>query len=280
MAKGSFKNIEKMLGKADLHIHSNYSDAKPTIEEILDYVDKKTELDLIAITDHDTIDGAVEAQRIAKIKKYHFDIIVGEEVSTKEGHIIGLFLKKAVPSGLSAHDTVKNIKAQNGIVFAPHALRHIRFNTGKVNVDGVGFTVLLKEKKYIDAIETINATPTLYEDNLKAMFFNDVFLFKAEVGGSDAHILDAIGMGYTVFEGKTAGELKEAILHAQTRSLNKRWKLISLFKYLFFFFPKGLRLFLNTLVHGRRPKRMQIINIPTKLAGLSKESLERDDHKW
>ena len=80
------------LGKADLHIHTNYSDGKPSVEEILEYVQNKTDLDVIAITDHDTIEGAVLAKKIASEKKYRFEVIIGEEVSAQEGHIVGLFL--------------------------------------------------------------------------------------------------------------------------------------------------------------------------------------------
>ena len=59
------------LGKADFHIHSNFSDGKPTPAEILDYIEEFTDLNVIAITDHDTIDGALEAERLMKLKKYN-----------------------------------------------------------------------------------------------------------------------------------------------------------------------------------------------------------------
>jgi len=249
------------LGKADLHIHTNYSDGKPSVEEILEYVQNKTDLDVIAITDHDTIEGAVLAKKIASEKKYRFEVIIGEEVSAQEGHIVGLFLEKSVPGGLSTLESIKKIKEQNGIVMMPHCLRHIRFNTGKKNVDGVGLATLIREKNNIDAIETINATPTFHKDNLKAMFINDALLFKAGIGSSDAHILDAIGMGHTLFEGKSAQELRVAIENCQTKALDKRWGFFGLFNYAFFFLPQGIRLFLNTLIHGRRPKQPQIINV-------------------
>lgn len=259
------KKIEEKvaeLGKADLHIHSNFSDAKPSVEEILDYVQNKTDLDVIAISDHDTIKGALLAQELMKKKKYRFQLIIGEEVSTQEGHVIGLFLKNQIKKGLPAHEVIKKIKNQGGLALMAHPLRHVRVNTGNKNLDGLDLMTLLKEKRGIDAMEVINGTPTFVKDNLRAMFFNDSMLFKAEIGSSDAHILEAIGMGYTIFEGSTAAELKQAILSNQTRALNVRWGAMGLFKYLFFFLPKGLRLFVNTLLHGRRPKRIQLINIP------------------
>lgn len=250
------------LGKADLHIHTNFSDAKQTVEELLRYVQDKTTLNVIAITDHDTIKGALFAEEFMAKNDYRFELIVGEEISCKEGHVIGLFLKKAIEPGLSAHEALVEIKKQGGITVMPHPVRHVRANMGKKIADGVGFMTLLHEKRNIDAIEGINATPTLYKDNLKAMFLNDSLLYCAEVGGSDAHILEAIGMGYTVFEGTTVPELKKAILSCQTRACNSRWDLFNLFKYLFFFLPIGFRLFVSTLIHGRRPKRPQIVNFP------------------
>lgn len=256
------EKIEK-LGKADLHIHSNFSDARPSIEEILDYVQNSTQLNLIAICDHDTIDGALKAKRLIKHKKYRFDVIIGEEISTKEGHILGLFLNEKIVSGRSAHDTILEIKKQGGLAIAAHPLQHVRFKSrSAILMDGIGFVTLLKEKENLDGVETINATPTLSKVNHGARFLNDTLIMKAEVGSSDAHILHAIGKAYTVFEGTTAAELKDALLNCQTKSVSAKWNFTSLMRYLFFFLPKGLRLTFNTLIHGRHKKRPKLINFP------------------
>ncbi|MFA5926938.1 MAG: PHP domain-containing protein [Patescibacteria group bacterium] len=247
------------IGKADLHIHSNFSDAKPSIEEILEWTQKKTDLDIIAITDHDTIDGALLAQKIAKTKKYRFEIVVGEEISTKEGHVLGLFLTEKIKPHLTAHETLKQIKSQGGVSIAAHPFNYTRLNGGKMTLnDGIGMITLFKEKDLVDAVETVNATPTRNRENLSAQFMNDTVLFRAETGGSDAHILDAIGMGQTLFEGRHATELKDALLHNQTKAISKRWRLMALLRYLYFFLPKGLRLFFYTLFHGRRAKRPEM----------------------
>ena len=266
------------LGKADLHIHSNYSDAKPGIGEILEYVQNKTDLDIIAITDHDTIDGALYAKRLMKKKKYRFELIVGEEISTKEGHVIGLYLNEKITSGLTAEETIMIIKKQGGLVLAPHPLRHIRIKTGKNIIDGLDFLTLIKEKKNIDAIETLNNTPAFYKDNLRASFFNDTFMLKSEIGSSDAHMAEAIGMGFTVFEGKTASDLRDAILSCQTRAFHKKWKILGIIKYLFFFLPGGFRLAINSIFHSRNPKRIQMINLPKKnIKQIAKQLKERSN---
>lgn len=268
MHKTKIKKIDEIidhLGQADLHIHSNFSDAKPSIEEILEYVEKKTDLNVIAITDHDTIEGALKAQKIVKEKDYRFEVIVGEEISTLEGHVLGLFLKKVIKSGLSVEETLRLIKEQNGVTIAPHPFYHTRMNNGKtILMDGIGLITLLKEKDKFDGIEVLNATPVLRKDNVRAGFINNALLVISETGSSDAHILDAIGKGYTLFEGRTTQDLREALKNGQTRAGSRDWNFMALFRYLFFFIPSGFRIALFSIVHGRRKKRPQIINCPRK----------------
>ena len=259
------KKIEDIahLGKADLHIHSNHSDGRPSILEILNYVEEKTDLSVIAITDHNTIDGALEAKEILKQKEYRFEVITGEEVSSQEGHILGLFLKEKIPAGLHAHEVLKKIKEQGGITIAAHPFQSTSIrNPHEPMMDGVGLVTLIKEKEGFDAVEVVNATPTLGKENIRAAFINRTLMLKAETGSSDAHIVEAIGMGYTLFEGKTASDLRSALRYEQTQAMHTKWTLIALFKYLFFFIPKGFRMFVYTIFHGRKRKSPQIVNIP------------------
>lgn len=264
----------KNLSKADLHIHSNFSDATPSIEDILDHIETKTDLQVIAITDHDTVDGAKHALEIAKNKKFRFDIIVGEEVSTQEGHILALFINETIPPKLSAHETIKLIHKQGGLAIPAHPFYYSRLNSGQtIWADGVGAMTLLQEKEHIDGIETINATPTFAEENLKAKYLNRTILLKSEIGSSDAHILDAIGKGYTLFEGRTANDLRKAIEKKQTQAMNDKWDILGFFRYLYFFLPEGLRTFLKTIILGPRKKRIELIAFPSK-AKIKKELSE------
>jgi len=254
------KNIEKLagvrLGKADLHIHSNFSDGRPTVEEILDYVETKTDLDVIAITDHDTIDGAYFAKQLMEKKKYRFELIIGEEISTAEGHLLGLFLTKPIPAKISLHEAIKEIHRQGGLAIVPHAFQDTRMRNNKnITMDGIGMKNLLKEKRNIDGIEIINATPTLSAENLKAALINEVSILQAETGSSDAHIVEAIGKGYTAFEGKKAIDLRRAINRNQTKAFDEKWTVLALLKYLFFFIPIGLRIFWYTISHGKLEKK-------------------------
>jgi hypothetical protein len=137
-------------------------------------------------------------------------------------------------------------------------------NGGMLLARGIGTVSLLKNASLIDGMEIINATPTYGEENLRAKFLNRTLLFKAETGSSDAHILEAIGKGFTLFEGKSAADLREAIEEHQTQAFNSKWDILGLLRYAYFFYPKGLRVFYNTLIHGRHEKRLEIIKFPSK----------------
>lgn len=245
MNKNKFTKLENFigLGKADYHIHSNYSDGKPTVEEILEYAENKTDLDVIAIVDHDTIEGVQKALELTKLKKYRFDLIVGEEVSTTDGHIVGLYLSSKIEPGKSAQETVDEIKRQGGIAIASHPFQHTRFsNDQMVTMDGIGSKVLYDLRFDLNAVETVNATPTLADENVGVTAMNRTLLRIAELGASDAHIKEAIGMGYTAFEGNTAEDFRQAIKTHQTTAIYGRWTVLALLKYLYFFIPVGVRL--------------------------------------
>ncbi len=259
MAQKGLKKIEELrgLGKADYHIHTNYSDGRPTVQEVLDHVQEHTDLDVIAIADHDTMKGAFEAQTLMQKGSYRFEFILAEEVTAKEGHILGLFLKEEIPAGLTTQEVIKRIHSQGGLAIAVHPFEQSSWNNAERPVmNGVGFMTLFKIGNQFDGMEIVNATPFLADENLRASLVNKTFIFQAETGGSDAHIVEAIGMGYTLFESasgrKTAKDFRWAIHHHQTRAMYAKWTLLALIKYGFFFFPMGLRMLINTIVHGKK----------------------------
>jgi predicted metal-dependent phosphoesterase TrpH len=102
--------------KADLHIHSDHSDGLARIPDIMEYVQHKTDLKVIAITDHNTMEGALFAKSLQDL--YDFEVIVGEEISSKSGHVIGLFLQQSISRG-SAGETIARISEQDGIAIVP-----------------------------------------------------------------------------------------------------------------------------------------------------------------
>jgi predicted metal-dependent phosphoesterase TrpH len=166
--------------RVDLHVHSHYSrDSMLRFETIIDRVARRG-LDGIALIDHNTIAGAQELAGIAP-----FTVIVGEEIKTAEGEIVGLFLHEGIPGGLPPEETIAAIRAQEGIVCIPHP-------TDRLRTSPLKRTALLRVLDRVDALETINARVILRADNLEAQALaQDRGL--AQYGGSDAHSSTEIG---------------------------------------------------------------------------------------
>ncbi len=220
------------MGRADLHMHTRYSDGAPTVAALLAHVARQTRLDVIAVTDHDTIIGAHAACVIREQAGYPFEIIIGEEVSTRQGHLVGLFLSERIPPGLSAADTVTAIHEQGGLAFAPHPFFHAEQIEGRpITMEGLG---LLIDGLALDALETINGTPTLGPSNRRAARHNARGRRLPALGNSDAHIVAAISKGYTTFPGTTAGDLRAAILAGTTRPHAQPYSLRELLAYVHF----------------------------------------------
>lgn len=213
--------------RADLHMHTNFSDGWPSPTALVDHVAAHTDLKVIAVTDHDTIEGALRAaERSAKTGR--IEVVVGEEVSSRDGHILGLFLERRVRPGMTAAATLHAIHDQGGLAVAPHPFwrthRTVR-NGGAVH--GVGW---LAAELEFDAIEVENATPGFYVFNRMAHRLN-LGLGATETGSSDAHILDAVGRAYTEFRGRTAADLRKALESGETSAGRSRYKAVGLVRY-------------------------------------------------
>jgi predicted metal-dependent phosphoesterase TrpH len=154
-------------------------------------------------------------------------VIVGEEVSSRDGHIVGLFLERRVKPGLSAAATVHAIHEQGGIAVAAHPFWRTQRQRRSAPVHGVGW---LAAELGFDAIEVENATPGFYVFNQLARRLN-MGLGAAELGGSDAHIVDAVGRAFTEFPGKTPAALRKAIEMAETRAGRRRYRAVGLMRY-------------------------------------------------
>jgi len=178
--------------KYDFHTHSKYSADGRGEPELM--VKKAIEQGLsgIAVTDHNTIRGGVEAK---KYETSDFEVIVGSEIMTDRGEVIGLFLSEEVKSK-SFMDVVDEIKDQNGFVVVPHPFDTIR-----------GKSVFPKEEdvRFIDNMEVFNSRCVLTNYNKKAANFagkNAVNI----IAGSDAHFLREIGSGGVVTESENIYE--------------------------------------------------------------------------
>lgn len=178
--------------RCDLHIHTMYSpDSKTTPEQIISRC-KKTGIDCIAVTDHNTIAGAVELKRIAPFK-----VIVSSEIHTRDGEVIGYFLSEEIPGKLPALETVRLIKKQGGLACVPHPFDILRGSA--INRDSLD--EILQE---VDIIETFNARSFYRHYNTMARQFAAQHNLPASAG-SDAHTPEEIGKTYVEmpdFDGK------------------------------------------------------------------------------
>lgn len=205
-----------MWGKADIHIHSDHSDGTASIPQIMEYVQHHTDLDVIAITDHNTIEGARFAASLAEL--YDFEVVVGEEISSREGHIIGLFLTDEIPAGMSARETIAAIEAQGGIAIVAHPFS----NQGVFGPFGRNRFADAVNDWAFHALEIYNSLPFLVWANSVAAKMLAGGHGVAATGGSDAHYLQAVGKGYTLFRGSTADDLRRSILSLETRAQSER----------------------------------------------------------
>jgi predicted metal-dependent phosphoesterase TrpH len=184
-------------------------------------------LDVIAVTDHDTIQGALWAADYATQLGGGPEVIVGEEVSTRNGHVVGLFLEKRIRPGQSAASTVAAIHEQGGLAFAAHPFWRSQSQARGRRVHGVGWQAADLD---FDAIEVDNSTPGFYLFNQMALRLNEEAGL-APLGNSDAHILDAIGRSYSSFPGQTAAALRQAIEERRTEAHRRRYAPLALVRY-------------------------------------------------
>lgn len=212
---------------ADLHMHTRYSDGRPTVRALLDHVAHMTTLGVIAITDHDTIEGALEAHALQAA--YPFEIIVGEEVSSREGHILALFIEQRIQPALSAAETIAAIHERGGLAIAAHPFL-TTWTVGRQDaaMQGVGKRIGTLP---FDGVEIDNSTPFLSRANIRARTYNRSHQRLAEIGNSDAHIVEAVGKSYTRFPGTTAADLRSAILRRQTAARRVRYRVPELLAY-------------------------------------------------
>lgn len=199
---------------ADLHIHTTASDGVASPAEVVDWVCARTDLKVIAIADHNTNVGALEAASIVAARGLPLEVIVAQEVESADGHIIGLWTPDLVRPSMSAADTVAAIHAQGGYAvaahpFAPRLWSHAGLDRGRRKVyDCVDY----------DAMEVANSTPLLFVANWMAQIYQHSQGTRfACTGGSDAHILQVIGTSRTYFPGETAADLREALHQRITR---------------------------------------------------------------
>lgn len=170
--------------RVDLHSHTMWSGDSTTTPEEVEEAVVAAGLDVLCITDHHAIKGAAELAGRLPCR-----VIVGEELRTHHGEIIGLFLTERIPFGIPHAEAAEAIRAQGGVVYVPHPFDPMRRNMAAPALHE------LAEAGLLDAVETINAKTSLASLNRRAAEFAEQFDLAAGAG-SDAHVPLALGSAY------------------------------------------------------------------------------------
>lgn len=170
--------------RVDLHSHTMWSGDSTTTPEELERAVAETGIDVVCITDHNAIRGAEQLACSLGCR-----VIVGEELRTHAGEIIGLFLRERVPFGVPPREAAARIRDQGGLVYIPHPFDPMRRNLAEPAL------VDLTETGMVDAVEAFNAKTSLPHLNERAARFAARYDLAAGAG-SDAHVPDAIGAAY------------------------------------------------------------------------------------
>jgi len=171
--------------KFDLHVHTNWSDSRSSVQQVLEAASRKA-LDGLAITDHNTVGGAQEALRSAQ----RLFVIPGEEVETRQGEILALGVEEPLPPGLEAREAVDGIHGQGGLAVAPHPTVPL-LNT---------LPISLLRSLPLDAVEVFSSiTPLAWRYARRNMrLAEDLGL--PMVAGSDSHHHGTVGDAYTLID--------------------------------------------------------------------------------
>lgn len=168
----------------DLHSHTLWSkDCLTQFETILRLCERRG-IDRIAITDHNTAEGALKLHRLAPER-----IIVGEEIMTTQGELLAYFVRETVLPGLTPLETIKRLRDQGAAISVSHPFDRLRKGAWQ-EAD------LLRIIEYVDAIEVFNARCMFPQDNVKAQAFADRHGLRG-TAGSDAHTAAEYGRALT-----------------------------------------------------------------------------------
>ena len=206
------------MGKADLHIHTNHGDGLDSIELIFDHVASETDLDVIAITEHDCLEVALRARETWARRGYDFDFVTGVELTTLEGHLIALYLEEPVASLQRVEATVEAVHRQGGVCVVPHPMSWLTRSIGPSAMERVHAA-----GQRFDAMELASGSPPAKVALAKARRLNRRKYRLPSVGASDAHFRQAIGSGYTRFEGRTSADLRATFAAGKTTGKQREY---------------------------------------------------------
>jgi predicted metal-dependent phosphoesterase TrpH len=191
-------------GQADLHLHTLASDGLMSARNLVDYVEHRTDLDVIAITDHDETSASLEGREWAARQGYRVQVVPGVEVTTRDGHLLALFVEERPPALRTAFATAEWVAERGGVCIAPHPFTRWTHSLSQRAMRA------LVNSRLLSGVEVLNASLAGRASRPHAMLFAEQHGL-AGIGASDAHMLSMVGLARTRFAGRTPLELKQAI---------------------------------------------------------------------
>jgi predicted metal-dependent phosphoesterase TrpH len=177
--------------------------------DLVDFVEHQTNLDVIAVTDHDETSSALEAREWAARRAYRVQVIPGVEVTTRDGHLLALFVEERPPALRSLQPTADWVLSHGGLCLAPHPFTHW---THSLNRRALCEAV---ERGLLAGMEVLNASLAGRPSRPHAVRFSHEHQL-ASIGSSDAHMQCMVGLARTRFAGRTPQDLRDAIVNATT----------------------------------------------------------------
>jgi predicted metal-dependent phosphoesterase TrpH len=199
----SRESTERRYLQGDLQVHTAHGDGMASARELLAHVEEHTDLALLAVTDHDDIEGALVAREEHARGRFHFDLVPGIEVTTRSGHLLALWVDESIPSFKSLEETVARIHRAGGLAVLPHPFSPLTRSVGRRALERV--LAIEDTATHPDGIEVANTTLAGTVTRGRPLRLNRERYGLAETGGSDAHFLEGVGSAYTLFE-QRAGE--------------------------------------------------------------------------
>lgn len=202
------------FGSADLQIHTSHGDGMANAAALFGRIETATDLDVIAITDHDDVRGALLARELHARGHYRFEFVPGIELTTLSGHLLALWVDEPIRPLRSLAETVATIHRLGGLAVLPHPFSYLTRSVGRRTLERLLRTT--DAEAHPDGIEVANASLAGRVTGARPLRWNREHGGLAETGGSDAHHPEEVGTARTVFSGHTASELRAAILARQT----------------------------------------------------------------
>ncbi|MCA1724991.1 MAG: PHP domain-containing protein, partial [Thermomicrobia bacterium] len=212
-------------GRADVHLHTDVVDGLQSVAQLLEYAEDQTDLDVVAITDHDEIRGALDARDLSERRNLRVRVITGTEVTTRHGHLLALFVEQKFPMLKTIDATLAAIHAAGGVAIVPHPMSWLTTSIGertlrRIHALGEGGR---RSGVYFDAIEMLNPSVAGRVACRRAADLNRTLLHLPVMAGSDAHASNLIGSAYTTFPGRTPDDLRAAFAAHTTQGHGRFW---------------------------------------------------------